>query len=210
MALVCKKCGYRTENESLKNCPQCDGLMESESKLLPRASVQAPVTSGIQPYIVPLLLIVLVLAALIYLLSQPKGSSLFKNMPKAPIQSMMTVLEDAGESSNTAEVETDSASSVATDPSGNEILTDYELPGLEIQPEYVLAESARTSWTVSTQNDSLNMRSGPNTGYAVVGKLSKGTRVIGWGYSSNGPSNWIVVEYNAQYGWVCTDYLTQN
>lgn len=207
MALICKKCGYRTEDNGTTNCPRCGAPMETELD-----PVAVPNTPGIKPYLAPIVLIVLVLAALIYLMSRPKGSSLFENMPKAP-SPLLTAAQgdaDAAESGGMTEPEEGSSSGVSTDPSGNEILTDYNLPGLDVQPEYVLAESARTSWTVSTQNDNLNMRSGPDTNYTIVGKLSEGTQVVGWGYSSNGPSNWIVVEYNGQYGWACTDYMKQN
>lgn len=225
MALTCKNCGYRTQDDSITNCPRCGRPMgsESEPEEAP-ARAAGPAFSGIRPYIAPLILIVLVLAALVFLLSQPKGSSLFENIPTPPAsvtadqgeadaaESGDAVAEsgDGAESGDTTEPEAESTSGVATDPSGNEILTDTTLPGLDVQPEYVLADSARHLWTVTTKNDALNMRSGPDTSYTVLGKLSKGTQVVGCGYSSNGPSNWIVVEYNGQYGWACTDYMTQN
>lgn len=206
MAKKCSLCGYFTQNDTQTECPYCGAALGPEgADTAKRAKGRhrgVGFSFSLRQSIVPLCLIVVMLAVLMYMLLKPEQVREKVQTVEQNAASLATQALD-GEAEPTQEP-------VATDPSGNEVLPDTQLPGLVQQPEYVLAESARNSWTVSTKSDNLNMRAGPGTEYDIVGKLPSGTQVTGCGYSSNGPSNWIVVEYQGTYGWACTDYLQNN
>lgn len=60
-------------------------------------------------------------------------------------------------------------------------------------------------------NDVLNVRSGPGTGYRVVGALGNGDRVRNLGCQSEGRSRWCEIEMMTdmrERGWVNSRYLT--
>ncbi len=61
-------------------------------------------------------------------------------------------------------------------------------------------------------NDILNLRSGPGTGYRVVGALSNGTSVYNLGCKQQGASRWCQIEMMTdmrERGWVNARYLTR-
>lgn len=214
MAKVCETCGYQTKDDEKEKCPFCGAPLQPGGEAVEETVVVSARTRKpgveLKPLFVPLVLIAVVGAALLYILMAPEqvGKQIRQvtsdwEAQAAEAQTYMKNLKEQGKAE--AEEET-----TATDPSGNEILTDFEVPGVSVQPEYVLADSARTTWTVVTSDENLNLRAGPGTEYDILGKLDAGVQVVGCGYSSSGPSNWIVVEVNGQYGWVCTDYLQQN
>lgn len=219
MAKMCETCGYQTNDEQKETCPFCGATMrhseESVDETVAASARSRTPGLSIGPLLAPLVLIVVVGAALLYILLAPEQVG--KQM-----QQVTTAWEEKTAEADAymknlkaqAKTETDEENAeenmTETDPSGNEILTDFEVPGVSVQPEYVLADSARSLWTVVTNEGNLNLRAGPGTEYDVIGKLDTGVQVVGCGYSTTGPSNWIVVESNGQYGWVCTDYLQQN
>ena len=59
--------------------------------------------------------------------------------------------------------------------------------------------------TVNTASGSLNVRSGPSTGYSIIGKLSKGTKVTIVATASNG---WYKIKYGSGYGYVSNSYIS--
>lgn len=207
MDKICSSCGYRTADTTQTACPYCGTPLKEQAedqggaqKLRVRFTMPPDRIAG------PLCLLAVLAALLLALLLAPEQISRGTRDILTSMQQTMDSWQQPSQSGG-EEAQQEQA---ATDPSGNEILPDTQLPGLALQPEYVLAESARTTWTVATRQDNLNMRAGPGTEYDVVGKLPIGTQVTGCGYSSDGPGNWIVVEYQGSYGWVCTDYLQNN
>lgn len=206
MDRICGSCGYRTSDTTQTACPYCGTPLEeqTEGRNTPR---QAGVrfTMPLNRVVGPLCLLAVLAALLLALLLAPEQIG----RGTRDILTSMQQTMDAWQTPSSPGVEEaqPEQEQPATDPLGNEILPDTQLPGLAQQPDYVLAESARSTWTVITRQDNLNMRAGPGTEYEVVGKLPSGTRVTGCGYSSDGPGNWIVVEYQGSYGWACTDYL---
>jgi len=61
-------------------------------------------------------------------------------------------------------------------------------------------------------NDVLNVRSGPGTGYRIVGALGNGSRVRNLGCKSHGNSRWCEIEMMTdmrERGWVNARYLAQ-
>lgn len=219
MAKVCEECGYQTWDDMKTTCPVCGAKLQQSTEMQEQPDTKqkrfVKPKMQVQQFMLPIILIVIMAAVLLYVLTAPDQVREQMTAATSAVQRQIDEVEEnlpqqeesqlqEGESSEPQEtIEPE------TDPSGNEILTDFEIPGVVVQPEYVLAESARSLWTVSTVSSNLNLRAGPSTDYDVVGKLSKGTQVTAWGYSTDGPSNWIVVEYNGQYGWACTDYLQQ-
>ena len=77
--------------------------------------------------------------------------------------------------------------------------TDYEAPEEE---EKVPEASAAVTGTVNV-NDYLRIRSGPSTGYSVVGNLSKGDRVVILEQKIVGYMVWGRIEQ----GWISMDYV---
>lgn len=219
MAKICETCGYQTNNEQKETCPFCGATLRHSEESVDE-TVAAPARrrtprGSIGPLLTPLVLIAVVGVALLYILLAPEQVS--KQLRQvtnaweektAEADAYMKNLKEQAKTETDEENAEDNTT--GTDPSGNEILTDFEVPGVSVQPEYVLADSARSLWTVVTNEENLNLRAGPGTEYDIIGKLDAGVQVVGCGYSTNGPSNWIVVEINGQYGWACTDYLQQN
>lgn len=64
--------------------------------------------------------------------------------------------------------------------------------------------SAAFAYKVTTSSSNLNMRSGPGTGYTVVGSLPKNTVISVTKISGN----WAYTTYNGVSGWASMDYLT--
>ena len=151
-------------------------------------------------------MVAMILVVLIYILIQPEKVGL---QIKGIVDNIQSTLNSITEEQTDNELKKENGYEVSEDPYGNEILIDFEIANVAAQPEYVLAESARSLWTVSTGETGLNLRSGPGTEYAIIGFLEEGANVTAWGYDDLGGQNWIVVEYNGQYGWGCTDYMTQ-
>lgn len=214
MTKVCSTCGYTTQNGNEAVCPYCGGEMKMEKALarrLPRAAAPGGFHIPLRQIWLPVCLIAVLAALLLYAVFAPdKAREQMAGMANAVQQTMRQVQPAAEEGSGPDATQEEEPEQTATDPAGNEILPDTQLPGLSVQPEYVLAESARSIWTVATQSNNLNLRAGPGTDYDIVGKMPTGTQVLACGYSTGGPSNWIVVDYQGTYGWACTDYLQSN
>ncbi|MGM9642278.1 MAG: GH25 family lysozyme [Eubacteriales bacterium] len=66
----------------------------------------------------------------------------------------------------------------------------------------VLDTSAAGKYYINTSSSPLNVRSGPGTGYDVLGSLDKGTEVTVIG-TYNG---WGKIEYKGQEGWISMSY----
>lgn len=212
MKKTCSVCGYTAQDFSENVCPYCGGKMETAKQ-----GTDKPVSGGkfrvpIQQIWLPLCLIAALALLLVYVLLEPNKVRSQMTEVTNSVQQAMDEFQPTENQEETTETEQseEETEQLTTDPSGNEILPDTQLPNISVQPEYVLAESARNEWTVITKSDNLNMRSGPGTEYDVVGKMPSGAQVTACGYSSNGPGNWIVVEYQGTYGWACTDYLQSN
>ncbi len=62
------------------------------------------------------------------------------------------------------------------------------------------------SYFAVTADDTLNMRTGPDTKYKKIGEIPSETKVGAVSQSGN----WYLVYYKEQYGWVSGDYLTTN
>lgn len=68
----------------------------------------------------------------------------------------------------------------------------------------VLGQAAAAETLTVTASGSLNMRSGPGTGYRVVGQLARGTRVE----TLDSASGWVKVRSpSGTVGWVSSSYL---
>jgi len=64
-------------------------------------------------------------------------------------------------------------------------------------------ESTKTS-TIVSRVDSLNIRSAPSIGSAVLGRMNAGDEAITTGRDGN----WVQITYNNSNGWVHTDYIS--
>ena len=78
--------------------------------------------------------------------------------------------------------------------------------GLSIQPEYVFEEGYRDYCIVNTNNDNLNIRSGPGTDYDILGKAPKDAILTIVGYI-DAIDDWILIDYDGAVGWVSSEYL---
>ncbi|NLN05359.1 MAG: SH3 domain-containing protein [Clostridiaceae bacterium] len=68
------------------------------------------------------------------------------------------------------------------------------------------AEQGSTAGIVATQSTALNIRSGPGTGYSVIGKLQKGSYITLQNYSNG----WWRIEYaDGKEGYVSGDYINE-
>ncbi|MEN9061652.1 SH3 domain-containing protein [Ponticoccus litoralis] len=83
------------------------------------------------------------------------------------------------------------------------------------QPDYADGLSGGPDWwqvTGLSAGDTLNVRSGPGTGYAVVGKLASGDRVRNMGCRMNGQTRWCRVGFAGDQpltGWAAGRYLRE-
>lgn len=212
MARICGSCGFQTQDDQQEICPFCGATLQRSSEqveeTLSTQKRHSKLEISIGPLLMPLILIAVMVSVLVYIFVQPEQVERQIGQINTAVQekaAQMEIAQQEGQGQQEAEEE-----AVATDPSGNEIITDFQIPGVSVQPEYVLAESAHTTWTVATSGGKLNLRAGPGTEYDILSQVDEGVQVVGCGYSTTGPSNWIVVEINGQYGWACADYLKQN
>lgn len=78
--------------------------------------------------------------------------------------------------------------------------------GLSVQPEYVFDGYDPTYCIVNTNNDNLNIRSGPSTDYEIIGKAPKDAIVRIMGYM-DAIDDWLLIDYDGTVGWVSSEYL---
>ena len=78
--------------------------------------------------------------------------------------------------------------------------------GLSVQPEYVFDGYDPTYCIVNTNNDNLNIRSGPSTDYEIIGKAPKDAIVTIMGYM-DAIDDWLLIDYDGTVGWVSSEYL---
>ena len=93
----------------------------------------------------------------------------------------------------------------------------YTIPGvtkpdpLDDLPEDITVPDTRTfSYArVITEGGRLNLRAGPGTEYAIVGKIPEYTSLRIYGSSNTAPA-WVLVQYQGQFGWTNLDYLERS
>lgn len=78
------------------------------------------------------------------------------------------------------------------------------LEALEVRLE---PKNNNTTYIVNTNSQSLNMLSGPSTGYSIITSIPKGTQVNVIEYNSG--NGWSKIEYGGRTGYVSTQYLAQ-
>lgn len=211
MGKICKECGYQTTDNTKDQCPFCGAVLKNGEVQPENAGGVAVKTKkpgiSLTEFKMPLFMIALALVVLVYILMEPeKVGRQVQNV----LDSMQSMSESSDGGTENGQMKQEDGHLVGTDSKGNEILLDFTIPGVQQQPDYVLAESSRSTWTITTNDNGLNLRDGPSTDYNIIGFLEEGVTVTAWGYSEEGPQNWIIVEYNGQYGWACTDFMTQN
>lgn len=69
----------------------------------------------------------------------------------------------------------------------------------------IKAESYPAHYLVTT---TLNVRSGPGTGYSKIGKLYKGDKIVVKSVTTNRSREWGVIDYYGLTGYVATQYLS--
>lgn len=203
MARICIKCGYWTKKEQANICPCCLSQLVKGENSIEKGRREADDSASqkrrdvkkrtlllkdLAPYLAGNLVI---LCAILYMTLFPDS---FWSLP---------IWSQVKADASTVQEE----EMVSTDSQGNAILTDFVVPDVEVQPQFVLAQESETYWSVATQGDMLNLRTGPGVEYNVLDTIPNGETVIGCGYSYDAPSNWFVVRYNGRYGWACADYL---
>ena len=62
--------------------------------------------------------------------------------------------------------------------------------------------------TVEATRDEANIRKGPGTSYAIIGKTVHGKTAayLGEKVTRHGRT-WLKVRHNGQVGWICSDYV---
>ncbi|MGM9532843.1 SH3 domain-containing protein [Intestinibacter sp.] len=70
---------------------------------------------------------------------------------------------------------------------------------------YNISSADKIEQTTYITTNRLNMRKGPGTGYAKIGTLNQGEKVVAIEKSSDG--KWVKIKYNSQEAWVSLDYL---
>ena len=207
MGKLCKECGYQTVFDKKEICPFCGAALEpGEVHMDEKRGHIKKQRISLGQLKLPLFMVSIILVVLIYILLHPEKVGY---QMKEFVGAFQSVLDSITETQINDTSGMENEYKISKDPYGNEILVDFEIPGVVTQPEYILSESARDLWTVSTGENGLNLRSGPGTEYEIIGFLEEGTNVTRWGYNDLDRQNWIVLEYNGQYGWGCTDYMTQ-
>ena len=81
-----------------------------------------------------------------------------------------------------------------------------ELPGLAVQPDIRFTGDQWTRLRVATESGNLNIRTGPDTDYDLVGQAPHDGEMLQVGASSTAPG-WTLVYYDGMYGWVSTEYV---
>ncbi|GKY90254.1 SH3 domain-containing protein [Sinisalibacter aestuarii] len=78
-------------------------------------------------------------------------------------------------------------------------------------PDYADGEAGGPDWWQVSVNGSLNVRSGPGTGYAAVGKAANGQLLRNLGCEGQGDGRWCHVEVDdgAYRGWVAGRFLRE-
>ncbi len=61
---------------------------------------------------------------------------------------------------------------------------------------------------VTVTNDFVNVRTGPDTGYELIGKLDKGQQAVVTGHNSD--SSWWQIQFEGKRGWVTGQYVSAN
>ena len=82
-----------------------------------------------------------------------------------------------------------------------------DIPDTIVAPDSVFGdESEQTRYRTTTEGN-LMLRAGPGTAYEKIGSLPPGTTVACLG-RSEAAENWILVCYEGQFGWACTDHMS--
>jgi uncharacterized protein YgiM (DUF1202 family)/beta-N-acetylglucosaminidase len=63
-----------------------------------------------------------------------------------------------------------------------------------------------STYSVKVTTSTLNVRSGPSTSYAIVGKLTLGQNVQVLGSVTNGGLKWYKITYNSKAAYICSTY----
>jgi uncharacterized protein YraI len=84
---------------------------------------------------------------------------------------------------------------------------DLERIGENPSPEFIASVNQQVAFAQATVGvrGALNIRRGPSTSYAIIGRVPPDGRVFVQGRDTYGL--WILVNYNGTLGWVSSAYL---
>ena len=126
----------------------------------------------------------------------------------APSETSATSSETSAASSETsaASSETSAAPSETSTTSSEITSASTETTTIPTEATTTTAAPTRTVTvgTVNTKSSGLNVRKGAGTGYAVIGQVKKGDKVV---IVSKG-SKWHKIEFGAGYGYVSAEYIS--
>ena len=81
------------------------------------------------------------------------------------------------------------------------------IPDTIVAPDSVFGDESEQTRYRTTTAGNLMLRAGPGTAYEKIGSLPPGTAVACLG-RSEAAENWILVCYEGQFGWACTDHMS--